>query len=112
MNDNTVMCANIAQQIVKRIRAHMDAIFLTMGGILIPLGFWLKVEQPQLDNLGTVSVLIGLVLWLLAYFTVKNKEKRERVEKQEERQKSFESLTGLLTDIRQELHELNQESKK
>lgn len=78
---------------------------LTMGGILIPFGFYLKVEQPQLDDVGTIAVIAGLVTWLMAYYTVRCREKKERQEKLEERLE----YRALLNDIRQELKKLNNE---
>ncbi len=90
-----------------RIKKHMDAVFLTMGGILIPLGFYIKIEYTQADDYGTVAVLVGLVCWLLAYWCVRRKEKRERIEKLEERQE----YRNLLTEIHQELKELKQSKK-
>jgi hypothetical protein len=94
----------IALKLFRETIIHMDAVFLTMGGILIPLGFYLKIEQPQLDDVGTASVITGLVVWLLAYYTVKRKEKRERIDRQTERQED----KRLLSDILQELRKLNQ----
>jgi len=85
----------------------MDAVFLTMGGILIPLGFYLKIEHPQADNYGTVAVLVGLVMWVLAYYYVKRKEKREKIERQGERQETQK----LLSSIYHELKEFNQSKK-
>ena len=95
-------------------KKHMDAVFLTMGGILIPLGFYLKIGYPQADDYGTVSVLGGLVAWLLAYWFVKSKEKRERLERMESKKqerKEREDISKLLLDIHQELRGLNQGKK-
>ncbi|MDP2856163.1 MAG: hypothetical protein Q8N90_03570 [bacterium] len=89
----------------------MDAVFLTMGGILIPFGFYLKIEQSQLDDVGTVAVIVGLVAWLLAYYTVRRREKKERLERQEElrsRREEAQVNTKLLENIYQELRKLNQ----
>jgi len=86
-----------------RINKHMDAVFLTMGGILIPLGFYLKIEYPQADDYGTASVLVGLATWVLAYWFVKRKEKRERlerVESKEQERKERAEFSKILTDIR------------
>jgi len=83
----------------------MDVVFLTMGGILIPLGFYLKIEYTQADDYGTAVVLVGLVLWVLAYYYVKRKEKREKIERQEERQENHK----LLNSIYQELKRLNRD---
>ncbi len=98
-------------RIVGIIRGHMDAVFLTMGGILIPFGFYLKIEQPQLDDVGTVAVIVGLVAWLMAYYTVRGKEKRERKARQDEvnvRREEAQVNTKLLESIYQELRKLNQ----
>ncbi len=78
----------------------MDAVFLTMGGILIPLGFYLKIEYPQADGYGTVSVLVGLGAWVLAYYFVKSKEKREKLERQEERQENHKLLENIYQELR------------
>ena len=59
----------------------MDAIFLTMGGILIPLGFYLKAEYPSLDDYATVAIILGLISWVMAYWLVRQTEKRERKER-------------------------------
>jgi L-lactate permease len=105
---------SLLRRLVERIRKHMDAVFLTMGGILIPLGFYLKIEQPQLDDIATTVVLLGLVTWVLAYWLVKRKEKRERLERVESREQERKERTefcNLLIDIRQELKEFNQGKK-
>jgi len=96
----------IALRLFREIRIHMDAVFLTMGGILIPLGFYIKIEAPQFDSAGTASVITGLVVWLLAYYTVKRKEKREKKDRQTERREDKQ----LLGDILKELRKLNQGS--
>lgn len=90
-------------------KKHMDTVFLTMGGILIPLGFYLKLEYPQSDSyyLATTCVIVGAISWLLAYFFVKRKEKREAQERQESRRE----FSRLLTGIHQELKGLNQGKK-
>ena len=49
------MGGRILPKIIGRMRQHMDAIFLTMGGILIPLGFYLKIEYPQADDAGRLD---------------------------------------------------------
>lgn len=98
-------------RIIERIRKHVDSVFLTIGGILIPLGFYLKIELPQLDDVGTVAVIVGLVAWLLAYYTVKRREKKEQLAKQEEiktRREEAQANTKLLENIYQELRKLNQ----
>lgn len=97
-------CARMFLNIVGRVGRHMDAVFLTMGGILIPVGFYLKVEYTQDEVSGTVCVLVGLLCWILAYYFVKARERRQAREHNEERQKLFK----LLTSIEQELSEFNQ----
>lgn len=100
----------ILKWIVRRIKGHMDAVFLTMGGILIPLGFYLKIDYAQADNYGTVAVLLGLILWVLAYYMVKRKEGRERAEGRKrdlELEIERQEHTKLLVDIRDELRKLN-----
>lgn len=95
----------------RRIKEHMDAVFLTVGGILIPFGFYLKIEQPQLDDVGTATVIVGLVAWLLAYYKVKSREKREKIERQTEaklRQEEIQDNHKVLVNIYQELVKLNQ----
>jgi len=52
----------------------MDAVFLTLGGILIPLGFLLKGQIS--DTYAMTAVTLGLVCWILAYWLVRQKEKR------------------------------------
>ena len=86
-------------KIVGRLKKRMDAVFLTMGGILISLGFYIKIEYTQADDYGTASVLVGLVMWVLAYFFVKKKEKRERIERQEERQETHKLLNGIYQEL-------------
>ena len=98
-------------RIQQRLREHMDALFLTIGGILIPLGFYLKIEQSQLDGVGTAAVLAGLVAWLAAYYFVndkRKKEQRERVEQRADLHKLFTDTHQLLSDIHQELKRLNE----
>ena len=58
----------------------MDTLLMTMGAILIPLDFYLLAEYPKLQNHATAIILLGLVAWLTAYYIVRRKEKRERVE--------------------------------
>ena len=98
---------------------YKDAVFLTMGGILIPLGFYIKIEHAQDDAWGTWAVIIGLACWLLAYFLVNRKEKKEKLEKIEakkqeqiERQKETDKISELLVGIRDELKELNDNTGK
>lgn len=95
------------KRLTGRLKKHMDAVFLTMGGILIPLGFYLKVEHPQSGEAGTACVIAGLIVWLLAYWFVKRKEKREQEERTEQRTEFRE----LFTDIRGELKKLNEGKK-
>jgi len=88
----------------------MDAFLLTIGGILIPVGFYLKIELPQTE-LGTVLVLVGLAAWLAAYYFVKDrmkKEQKERVEQRADLHKLFTDTHQLLSGIHQELQKLNQ----
>ena len=85
----------------------MDAFCLTVGGIFIPFGFYLKVEQPQLDDVGTALVFAGLAAWLAAYWFIKRKEKREQKERVEQRAEVRE----LLGNIHQELKKLNEDRK-
>ena len=81
---------------------------MTVGGIHIPLGFYLKIEQPQSEG-GTILVFIGLAAWLAAYWFVKRKQKREQLEKMEQKEKV--KLYELLANIHQELQKLNQGKK-
>jgi len=104
--------------LIRRLKEHMDAVNLTIGGIFIPLGFYVMVEKPEWKIIGAVAVIVGILAWLLAYWLVRTREKKERLEKiaervQEQTQRQIErkELNGLLTNILQELHKLNQNQK-
>lgn len=103
---------------LKRLRGlkrYMDAVFLAAGTILVPLGFYLRVEQQALNGLGTGAVLLGLVCWVLAYYVVKGKEKREHLERVKEQKRQNDALQGqheVLVSILKELEKLNQGRKQ
>ncbi len=99
--------------IVGRLKMYLDALFITIGGILVPLGFYIVVESPSDNSYGTFLVFVGLVLWLLAYWMVRRKENREKIgrieseirenKRREEEQKERKALYDLLIDMREEL---------
>ena len=80
---------------------NMDALFLTMGGILIPLGFYLKIEASISEPSPTIAVILGLISWLLAYWWVIRREKRDKLERR--------ALVGLLDQINKELKGLRED---
>jgi len=80
----------------------VDVLLMTMGGVLIPLGFYILAEYPGLQNHATVAIFVGLAAWLGAYYIVRKKEKREKIERQEDRDDFIE----LLSEIRNESKEL------
>lgn len=85
----------------------MDTALLTLPAILIPLGFYLIIERPELTYAGPACVMFGLVFWVIAYFRAIRKEKRE----QEERMEQREELRELLVNIHKELQRLNQDKE-
>ncbi len=66
----------------------MDALFLTIGGIFIPLGFYLKIEQPQLDNWGDCSRAFRASC-LVAHILVCQKEGEKGAKRERSRGQSF-----------------------
>lgn len=88
-------------RIVRRIKEHMDAIFLGMGGILIPLGFGLIVAYYQFGNgsfgnLGIASVIVGLGCWIYAVWFSSEKEKSNRQKQQELNDEIINKLDDLI----------------
>jgi len=93
----------------------MDAVFLTMGGILIPLGFYLKIEHSQDDLWGTACVIFGLLTWLMAYLFVKHrgiKEQKEKIEATDRENQERTRNGELLSDILRELKRFNSRDNK
>jgi len=82
----------------------MDALLMVMGGVLVPLGFYLLAEYPDMRDIATAATLVGLAAWLSAYCILRRSEKKEKAEKQRDRLE----YTTLLTDIREELKRLNE----
>ena len=105
---------SLLRQSVGRIRMYMDALLLTIGGILIPLGFYLKIEAPDWEPYGSVGILLGMAAWLGAYFFLKDKQHKEKLERQKEevsRTAERKENTQLLMDIRGELRRMNQDER-
>ncbi len=86
-------------KIVGRTKKHMDTLLMTMGGVLIPLDFYLLAEYPELQNHATTVVFVGLAAWLSAYYIVRKKEKRKKTERQEDRKEYTIPLTKIHKDL-------------
>ena len=85
----------------------MDAVFLTMGGILVPLGFYLRVEQPNLEPYGSMAILFGLAVWIGAFFFTQAKDRKEARDKAKEEarrnaehQQDVEIFSAILNELR------------
>jgi hypothetical protein len=100
--------------VIGGIKEHMDAINLTIGGICVPLGFYLIVEKPELKAFAAVVIILGVAAWLVAYWAVRSKVKQERVERIKEtveRRAEHLQLVELLTGILQEIRRANQDKR-
>lgn len=61
------------RRLIGEIKKYMDAVNLTIGGIFIPVGFYIMIEKPEWKIIGAAAVIIGILAWLLAYWIVRSK---------------------------------------
>lgn len=73
-------------KIVGRIGKYMDAVFMTMGGILVPLGFFLLVARPDIESYGILAVIFGLACWVFAFLLVRQSERLKELQRQADRE--------------------------
>ena len=80
----------------------MDVFFVTLGGIFVPLGFFLHIEFPQDKWVATAIIVWGLLCWLLGYwFVKKDRLRQEKWEQEREQQNSH--ITALLASITEKM---------
>ena len=104
----------IARKLIRGTRSHMEQILLTAGGVLMPLGFYLTIERPQVGILGVVFVLLGVGFWLCSYWFARFKrqeEKQERTEREIWLHRELQELHQLLANIDKELQRLNKDKE-
>jgi multisubunit Na+/H+ antiporter MnhB subunit len=107
--------ATLLGRLIREVKKHMDAVIVAIAIFLMTFGFYTIAEQPQYKIWGAASVVMGIVVWLIAYLRSYWREKTERQERiKEQARHEAEWLVertesrNLLTAILLELKKLNQ----
>jgi hypothetical protein len=93
------------KKLIGRIKEYMDAVFMTIGGVLVPLGFTLLFYSIQsgksdLESYGLISALLGLLCWILSFWFAREKDRKS------DQDKAIQ--TKLLFKIYEEIHNLRE----
>jgi hypothetical protein len=91
---------SLIRQIVGRLKQNMSALFLALGMMFVPLGFYLLVE----GNIGVwyarITVILGIVCQIIAYLYARYDQKKEDFKYLTQYTLTKESSEKLITEIR------------
>ena len=103
-------CYSLIKKIWSLVKVHKLGLLVTVGAVLVPLGFVIIIAFPEYKNLCTVLVLLGLAAWLVAYIIADSRDKNER--KQRDRLKSHgDKIVELLQNISDKLDDSDKTTK-
>ncbi len=73
----------LLKRIVEGVKNNMEMIGMTMGTIMIPLGFVLLFQAKNMqDNvIASICIILGMISVLAAYKIVRIKENREKTDR-------------------------------
>ncbi len=94
----------LLKRIVEGVKNNMEMIGMTMGTIMIPLGFVLlfQAKDGQDNIIASICIVLGMIAVLVAYKIVRIKENREKTDRKYIIA-SVDYLASLLKGIGEEL---------
>jgi len=73
----------LLKRLVGGVKNNMSALMMTVGGLLIPLGFYFIVEYEPLLWYGRIAIVLGIICWGIAVRVVHNEEKESKKQNNE-----------------------------